>query len=74
MDTPVNARALVPRDSLGELWMWLQLMWLQFEVVQGTVGVVWGQFGTGLGPFGPQINPERPDRTSDNLKLQPHEL
>ncbi len=45
---------------LGGLLMWLQLMWLQFEVVRGHVGVVWGQFGAGLGPCGPQINPKRP--------------
>ncbi len=25
--------------------MWLQLMWLQFEVVRGPVGVVWGRLG-----------------------------
>ncbi len=27
----------------GQL-IWLQLMWLQFEVVRGSVGVVWGRF------------------------------
>ena len=37
---------------LGDLWMWLQLMWLQFEVVRGPVGVVWDRFGAGLEPFG----------------------
>ncbi len=51
--------------------MWLQLMWLQSEIVRGPVGVDWG-------PFGPQTGPKSilndPDRTSDNLKLQPHEL
>ncbi len=26
----------------GDLWMWLQLMWLQFEVVRSPVGVAWG--------------------------------
>ncbi len=30
----------------GGLLIWLQLMWLQFEVVRGPVGVVWGRFGT----------------------------
>jgi hypothetical protein len=30
------------RTQVGDLWMWLQLMWLQFEVVRGPVGVVWG--------------------------------
>ncbi len=39
--------------------MWLQLMWLQFEVVRGPVGVVGGQFGAGLGPKGLQIDPKR---------------
>ncbi len=63
---------------VGDLWMWLQLMWLQFEVVRGPVAVVWDRFEAGLGPFGPQAGPKSttndPDRTSDNLKLQPHEL
>ena len=34
-------------SRIGDLWMWLQLMWLQFEVVRGPVGVVWGRFGAG---------------------------
>ncbi len=63
--------------SLGDLWTWLQLMWLQFEAVRGPLGVVlgwiWGWFGAL-----PQLAPNRPrttpDRTSDNLKVQPHEL
>ncbi len=62
----------------GALWMWLQLMWLQFEVVRGPVGIVWGRFWAGLGPFGPLTGRKStlndPDRTSDNIKLQPHEL
>ena len=41
-------------------------------------GVFWGRFGVGLGFFGPQAGPKStphdPDRTSDNSKLQPHEL
>ena len=40
--------------------------------------VVWGWVGTGLGSFGPHSGPKSslndPDRTSDNLKLQAHEL
>ena len=64
--------------SVGDLWMWLQVMWLQFEVVRGPVGVVQDRFGPGLGPnwaqAGPKSTPNDPDRTSDNLKLQPHEL
>jgi hypothetical protein len=46
-----------PRPSLGVLWMWLQLMWLQFKVVRGPVGVVWGRF---LTPSRFQIDPQRP--------------
>ena len=34
----------------GDVRMWLQLMWLQFEVVRGPVGVVWGRIGTGPDP------------------------
>ena len=41
-------------------------------------GVFWGRFGVGLRLFGPQAGPKStphdPDRTSDNSKLQPHEL
>ncbi len=40
-----------------DLWMWLQLMRLQFEVVRGPVGVVWGRLGS---PSRPQIHPKRP--------------
>ena len=62
------------KSLIGDLWMWLQLMWLLFEVVRGPVG----GFGTGLGLTGPQTchnsDPNDPDRTSDNLKMQPHEL
>ena len=50
----------------GHLWlsMWLQFLWLQFEVVRGPVGVVCCRFGAG----------DDPDRASDILKLQPHKL
>ncbi len=51
-----------------DVWMWVQLMWLQFEVVRGPVG---GAKGAQTGPKSTQNDP---DRTSDNLKLQPHEL
>ena len=41
-------------------------------------GLVCSRFGAGLGLFGPQAGPKStpndPDRTSDNSKLQPHEL
>ncbi len=66
--------SLTPRD----LWMRLQIMWLQFEVDRSPVGFAWGRFGAGLGPQGPQTGPEstpsKPDRTSDNIKLLAHEL
>ncbi len=45
-------------NTFGDLWMWLELMWLQFEFVRGPVGVAWGRFGAGMGPFGPQTGPE----------------
>ncbi len=39
---------------IGDLWMWLQLMWFQFEVVRGPVGIIGGRFGAGLpGPKKP---------------------
>ncbi len=57
----------------GDLWMWLQLMWLQFEVVRNQVGVTWGRFGTGLGPiwdrFGTDLGPIW-DRFGTDLGLQ----
>ncbi len=63
----------------GDLWMWLQLMWLQFEVVRGPVGgrlginlgAVWGPKGRKPAPNRPQLTP---DRTSDDFKLQPQDL
>ncbi len=59
---------------VGDLWMWLKLMWLQFEVVRGRSG----SFGVDLKPKDPQSDPKatpnNPDRTSDNLKLQPYAL
>ncbi len=36
--------------EFGDLWMSLQLMWLQSEVVRSPVGLVWVRFGAGLGP------------------------
>jgi hypothetical protein len=35
---------------VGHSLTWLQLMWLQLEVVRRPVGVVWGRFGAPLGP------------------------
>ncbi len=46
------------KPDIGDLWMWLHLMWLQSEVARGPVGVVGGRFGTGLGPIGPQTGPK----------------
>ncbi len=36
--------------ALRLLRMWLQLMWLQFEVVRGSVRVVWCRFWGRVGP------------------------
>ncbi len=63
----------------GDLWMWLQLMWLHFEAVRGPVGVVWAGFGAGLGPLWapsrPQIDPKRRRPGLRQLnKFQPHYL
>ncbi len=64
-----------PRPRFGDLWMWLQLVWLQLEVVRDPVGVVWGRFGAGLGPqAGAKSTLNDPDRTLDNFKLLSHEL
>ena len=42
--------------------MWLQLMWLQFEVVRGRFGVVCGRFGAGLEPKpAPKAAPKDPE-------------
>ena len=43
--------------QFGDLWMRLQLMWLQFEVVRGPVGV-WGRLGA------PKPAPNRPQMTA----------
>jgi hypothetical protein len=38
---PSSTTADAKRKFLfGDLWMWLQLMWLQFEVVRSPVGIV----------------------------------
>jgi hypothetical protein len=61
-----QSRISPPTVEAGDHWvsMWLQLMWLQLESVLGPVGVV----------TGPKSTTNDPDRTSDNLKLQPHKL
>ncbi len=64
----------------GDLWMWLQLIRLQCEVVRSLVEVVWDRFGGGSGSKRPQSGPTSapndpdrtsndPDRTSNNLPL-----
>jgi hypothetical protein len=53
---------------LGDLWMWLQLMGLQFEVVRGPVGVVWGRCGASLWHFGRKPAPSRPQATPTGLR------
>ena len=58
--------------------MWLQLVWLQFEVIQGPAGKVCDGFWVGLGLKEPQTGPKSTahdsDRTLDNPKLRPHEM
>ncbi len=54
--------------------MWLQLMWLQFEVVRGPVGVVCDRFEVGGPQAGPKSTLNDFDRTSGHLKLLPHKL
>ncbi len=50
---------VLSKQRLGDLWMWLQLMWLQFEVVRGPVGVVRDRFEAQRNPNRPQIDPKR---------------
>ncbi len=80
---PSDSRAQAARlaaacNFVGDLWTWLQLMWLRYEVVRGPVGVVWGRLWAGLGPkepqTGPKATPNDPDRTLNGLKLHPREL
>ncbi len=52
----VGVRVFLVPTEVGDLWMWLELMRLQFEVVRGPVGVVWGRFEAG---FGPKLAPNR---------------
>ncbi len=65
------------RWVFGDLWMWLQLMWVHVDDIRSPAGVVCGRCGPGLGPEGSQAGPESntndPDRTSDSVKLQPHD-
>ncbi len=79
----VKGLPLVVGPVLGSLYQSAvcgcgQLMWLKFEDARGPAGAVCGRFPAGLGPkasqTGPDSVPNDPDRTSDNLKLQPREL
>ncbi len=42
----------------SDLWMLLQIVWLQFEVARGPVGVVSARFEASLGPFWPEAGPK----------------
>ncbi len=60
-------QSLLHEGLIGDLWIWLQLMWLRFEVVRGPVGVdlgaIWGQFGPNPAPNQPhatQTGPRQP--------------
>jgi hypothetical protein len=44
---------------MGDLWMWLQLMWLQFEVVRSPVGVNSGPVGGPLAPKPSHLDPKQ---------------
>ena len=64
-------------DDVGRLCFFqLQILWLQFQIARGPVRAVGGRVG---GPLeatqtGPQSTPTNLGRTTDNLKLQPHQL
>ncbi len=47
-------------SGIGDLVMWLQFMWLQFEVVRRPVGSFGVDLGPVLGRVGPQVDPKRP--------------
>ncbi len=68
----VHRKNTMGATPLGDLWMWLQLMWLQFEVVRGPLGVVridlvqvWGSNGPTPAPNPPQRTPTGPRTISD---------
>ena len=44
---------------MGDLWMWLHLMWLQFEVARSPVGVNSGPVGGSLAPKPSQLDPKQ---------------
>ncbi len=54
------------RTHFGDLWMWLHLMCCNLKLSEVRLG--------SFGVAGPQSNTNDPERTSDNLKLQPHGL
>jgi hypothetical protein len=53
----------------GDLWMWLDLMWLQFEIVGGPAGVVWDRFGASLGPKETHAGPKSKVASYDEAPL-----
>ncbi len=54
---PCKARWLRPLPHVDDLWMWLQLMWLQFETVRCPVKVVGVDVGAVWGSLGPKPAP-----------------
>ncbi len=54
---------------LGDLWMWLQLMWLQFEVVRGPVVV---DLEPSWSKKGPKPASDRPQTTPTGLRTSSH--
>ncbi len=59
----------IPDPGVGDLWMWLQLMWMHFEVVRSLVGVVWGRLSWSPPSWYPnfvaehQLKPKQPFTT-----------
>jgi hypothetical protein len=51
-----NTTKILP---MGDLWMRLQLMWLQFEVVRSPVGVNSGPVGGPLAPKPSHLDPKQ---------------
>jgi hypothetical protein len=64
----VRAKGLsLALTRIDKLWMWRQLVRLQFEVVRGPVGVVWGRFGGRLAVVAATSTERRKDRWFDRL-------
>ena len=67
-----RCRAKISNNGIGDLWMWLQLMWLQVALVRGPVGVVWGRCGTDFGPQSPKPVPNRTQTTPTRPRTTPN--